>query len=175
MGDPAVFLTLEPVFDTRGAPKPPFTNDEAANRLIGADPNAFLIGLVLDQQVRMATAWRGPYELQRRLGHFDLEKIAAMPEEEFLAVMAEKPAIHRFPRSMGKRVQDAARVVGEQYGGRADNIWRGQPDARTVMRRLDTVPGIGKTKQRLAMLLLGRYLGQEIPGWREAAPISVPA
>ncbi len=170
MGDPAAYQHMPPVFAPDGTPIPPFTPTDAANRLLGQDSNALLIGLVLDQQIPMARAWQGPYELKRRLGHLNPKKIAAMPEEEFQRVMAEKPAIHRYPRSMATRVQDACRVLVTEYGGRASNIWDGQPDARTVMQRLGTVPGIGKTKQHLAMIILGRYYGVDIPDWEQHAP-----
>ena len=175
MGDPNKYLDIAPVFNEGGVPTPPFTGNDEANRLLGRDSNALLIGLVLDQQITMEKAFAGPYELQRRLGHLDVHKIAAMPQEDFLAVMRESPAIHRYPKNMGKRVQDACRVVVEDFGGAAENIWKDQPDAATVMKRIGTVPGIGPAKQKLAMLILGRYYGQDIDGWREAAPVAVPA
>ena len=175
MGDPNKYLDIEPVFNADGVPVPPFTSDDRANRLLGRDANALLIGLVLDQQIGMEKAFAGPYELKRRLGHLNLRKIAAMPEEDFLAVMRESPAIHRYPKSMGKRVQDACRVVVADFGGKAENIWTDQPDAKAVMKRIGTVPGIGPMKQKLALLILGRYYGQPIEGWRDAAPIAVPA
>ena len=175
MGDPNKYLEIEPAFTGDGVPVPPFTDNARANRLLGRDSNALLIGLVLDQQISMEKAFGGPYALRQRLGHLNPRKIAAMPEEEFLEVMRESPAIHRYWRNMGKRVQDACRVVVEEYSGKAENIWLEQPDARTVMKRIGVVPGIGPTKQKLAMLLLGRYYGADIPGWREAAPILVPA
>jgi len=175
VGDPNKYLDIAPTFNDDGVPVPPFTDDERANRLLGRDSNALLIGLVLDQQISMEKAFAGPYELKRRLGHLNVRKIAAMPQDDFLEVMRESPAIHRYPKNMGKRVQDACRVVVKDFGGKAENIWRDQPDAAAVMKRIGTVPGIGPTKQKLAMLILGRYYGQDIAGWRDAAPIAVPA
>lgn len=175
MGDPNKYLDIDPTFSDDGVPVPPFTDNERANRLLGRDSNALLIGLVLDQQIGMEKAFAGPYELKRRLGHLNPRKIAAMPEEEFLEVMRESPAIHRYPKSMGKRVQDACRVVVADFGGKAENIWKDQPNAAVVMKRIGTVPGIGPMKEKLAILILGRYYGVDIPGWRDAAPIAVPA
>ena len=175
MGNPAKYLEIAPIFTTTGVPVPAFTDSDRANRFLGRDANALIIGLVLDQQISSERAFAGPYELKRRLGHLNVRKIAAMPESDFQAVMTAKPAIHRFPSSMGKRVQDTCRVLVETYGGRADNIWKDQPDAKTVMKRIGLLPGIGPTKQRLALLILGRYYGQDIPGWREASPIKLPA
>ena len=173
MGNPEKYREIEPTFDAQGIPVPPFTDNERANKLVGKDPNAFMIGLVLDQQISMEKAFHGPYELRRRLGHLNVKKIAAMPQDEFIDVVAQKPAIHRFPRSMGKRVHDACTVIVDDFDGKAENIWKDQPDAKTVMKRLDSVPGIGKTKQKLAMLLLARYYQVELDGWREASPIKI--
>lgn len=172
MGNPEKYRELEPTFDSQGRPVPPFTSNDSANKLLG-EPNAFLIGLVLDQQITTEKAFSGPYELKQRLGHLDVKKIAAMPQDAFIDVMAQKPAVHRFPGSMGKRVHDACRVLVDDFGGRAETIWEGQPDAKTVMKRLGTVPGIGKTKQKLAMLLLARYYHVEPAGWEQESPIKI--
>ena len=173
MGDPARYLDLQPVFKD-GKPVPPLTPNPDANRLLGRDPNAFLVGLILDQRIPAERAFAGPYELQQRLGHFDVKKIAAMPVEEFVAVFARKPALHRFPNAMGPRVHAACALIASEYGGKADKIWKAAPDAATAMKALGTVPGIGPAKQHLAMLLLGRYYGLDLPGWREASPVPLP-
>ncbi|MEE9276852.1 MAG: HhH-GPD-type base excision DNA repair protein [Dehalococcoidia bacterium] len=174
MGDPKKYLDIAPIFTAQKVPILPFTGINAANRLLGRDANALLIGLILDQQISSERAFAGPYELKRRLGHLNVRKIAAMPEEELVAVVAQKPAIHRFPASMGRRIHAACTVLLEQYDGKAENIWKEQPDAKVVMKRLSTIPGIGPAKQRLGMLILGRYYRQNIPGWREASPIEIP-
>src|ERR1700674_1302916 len=94
-----------------------WTNDPAANRLLETDPLALLIGLVLDQQVKMEKAFAGPYELKRRLGHLDVRKIAAMDPDELVKVFRERPALHRFPGSMAQRVQALCQSVVKEYGG----------------------------------------------------------
>ncbi|NKB41420.1 MAG: Fe-S cluster assembly protein HesB, partial [Ilumatobacter sp.] len=79
------------------------TGDAAADELLNSDPNALLLGMLLDQQVPMEWAFRGPLTLKNRLGHVDPARIAAMDLDEFVSICCEKPAIHRFPGSMGKR------------------------------------------------------------------------
>ena len=174
MGNPEHYLSLEPLFKDDGAPHIHFTDDDEANRMLGEDANAFLIGVVLDQQIAATKAFTGPAVLRRRLGHFDPARIAAMPQDEFITVFREKPAVHRFPASMGKRVHDACTAISSEFDNNAANIWNDHADAKTVMKRLGTIPGIGKTKQSLAVMLLGRYYGIELEGWREAAPIDLP-
>ena len=174
MGQPERYLELNPEWDEAGAPLLKFTADADANALLASDPNAFLIGLVLDQQIATERAFAGPAELKRRLGHLEPARIAAMNQDEFIELFRSKPAIHRFPASMGKRVHDACGVIAERWEGNAATIWQDQPNAKAVMKRLGTVPGIGKTKQQLGIMLLGRYFGVDVEGWREASPIEVP-
>ena len=89
------------------------TGDEAADALLNTNPNALLIGMLLDQQVPMEWAFTGPATLQQRLGHLDPAVIATMDEESFVAICCEKPAIHRFPASMGKRIQQVCAFLVE--------------------------------------------------------------
>ena len=174
MGNPEIYVDLAPEFTDTGEPVIHFTTNEAANQLLAADPNALLIALVLDQQITTNKAFSGPYDLQQRLGHLDPAKIAEMDEDEFLAVFREKPAIHRFPASMGKRVQAACAAVRDEHGNDAAHIWDHQPDAKTIMKRLSNIPGVGPAKQKVAILLLARYYGMEIEGWRDVIPIDLP-
>src|SRR3982075_2171654 len=101
-----------------------WTDDPEANKLLETDPLALLIGLVHDQQVKMEKAFGGPYELKRRLGHLEARKIAAMDPATLDAVFRERPALHRFPGSMAKRVQALCQAVVEEYGGDAAAVWR---------------------------------------------------
>lgn len=174
MGHPERYLEINPEWDKSGAPLIKFTGDDEANQLLAEDPNALLIGIVLDQQIRTEQAFAGPAELRRRLGHLDPAKIAAMDQDAFVEVFREKPAIHRFPASMGKRVHDACQALVADWGGDAGAIWADAPDAKSAMKRLGGLPGIGKAKQQLAVMLLGRYYGVELEGWREASPVEVP-
>src|SRR6202140_4675156 len=102
-----------------------WTDDPEANRLLETDPLALLIGLVLDQQVKMEKAFGGPLERKKRLGHLDVRKIAAMDPEKLASVFRERPALHRFPGSMATRTQALCRVMGAEYGGDAGAGWGG--------------------------------------------------
>src|SRR5262245_41619780 len=97
----------------------PVTGDAEADAFLVADPFALLVGMLLDQQVPMEWAFRGPTSLRERLGHLDPVAIAAMPVDDFEAVFRAKPALHRYPGSMGKRTHALAAHVVEVYGGDA--------------------------------------------------------
>lgn len=146
------------------------TQDPEADQLLEDDPFALLIGMMLDQQIPMETAFAGPRKLADRLGGLDPRVIAGYDAERFAAVCAESPAVHRFPGSMAKRLQDLARAVLDGYGGDTAAIWTaGNPDGAEVLRRLRALPGFGEQKARIFLALLGKQYGANPPGWREAA------
>ena len=101
------------------------TGDAAADELLNTDGTALLIGMLLDQQVPMEMAFHGPATLRQRLGHLDASTIAAMSEDEVVAVCCEKPAIHRFPAAMGRRIHALCGMLTTEYGGRGENVWKG--------------------------------------------------
>src|SRR5437868_12496365 len=101
-----------------------WTQNEAANQLLEEDPLALLIGMVLDQQVKMEKAFGGPYELKQRLGHLDARQIASMDPEGLDKVFRDRPALHRFPGSMARRVRAVCAAVDAGFGGDAGMVWR---------------------------------------------------
>ncbi|MGO4204256.1 HhH-GPD-type base excision DNA repair protein [Rhodococcus sp. TAF43] len=144
--------------------------DPDADALLASDPLALLIGMLLDQQVPMETAFAGPKKLDDRLGGLDVHKIAEMSPDDFIAVCAQPPAVHRFPKSMGERIQSLCGDIVEHYDGDTAAIWTsGDPDGKEVLKRLKALPGYGDQKARIFLALLGKQIGVEPKGWREAA------
>ena len=146
------------------------TQDPEADQLLGDNPFALLIGMMLDQQIPMETAFAGPRKLADRLGGLDPREIAGYDPEKFAAVCAQSPAVHRFPGSMAKRLQDLARAVVDDYDGDTAALWTaGDPDGAEVLRRLKALPGFGDQKARIFLALLGKQYRVNAPGWRRAA------
>jgi uncharacterized HhH-GPD family protein len=151
----------------------PITGDTEADQLLVDDPLALLIGMLLDQQVPMEWAFRGPSTLRTRLGHLDAGKIAAMSPEELEAVFKEKPALHRYPGSMAKRTHALCVTVVEEYGGDAAKIWKGSKDPAQVYAAIRSLPGYGEEKAKIFLAILGKRLQVAPRGWEEyAAPFS---
>ncbi len=150
-------------------PSIPITGDPAADELLVTDPLALLIGMLLDQQVPMELAFAGPNTLRQRLGHLDAARIAAMDQEAFVAVCADKPAIHRFPASMGRRIHELCTALTEQYGGKGSNVWKGVATGDELYRRLRSLPGYGEEKSRIFVALLAKRMGVQPEGWQDAA------
>lgn len=145
------------------------TGDVAADELLNTDGTALLIGMLLDQQVPMEMAFHGPATLRQRLGHLDASKIAAMSEDSVVAVCCQKPAIHRFPAAMGRRIHGLCNVLVSDYGGRGENLWLGVPTGDELYRRLRSLPGFGEEKSRIFVAVLGKRMGVQPDGWRAAA------
>jgi uncharacterized HhH-GPD family protein len=147
----------------------PFTGDDEADRLLSTDGFALLTGMLLDQQVPMEWAFRGPSELKRRLGSLDATTIAAMDPDALVAAFVEKPALHRYPASMAKRVHELAAFIVERYDGKPDRIWKGVRDPAELLQRLEELPGYGKQKAGIFLAILGKRLGAAPAGWEELA------
>ncbi|MGW2563123.1 HhH-GPD-type base excision DNA repair protein [Streptomyces sp. NPDC001514] len=142
-----------------------------ADELLGRSPLAALVGMLLDQQVPMEWAFSGPYTIARRLGSDDLDahEIAAHDPEAFGALLSEKPAVHRYPGSMAKRIQQLCQYLVDEYDGDATALWRDAATGKELLARLNALPGFGKQKSQIFLALLGKQFGVTPEGWREAA------
>ncbi len=145
------------------------TGREESDRLLNSDPTALLIGMLLDQQVPMEWAFSGPLTLSRRLGHLDPPRIAAMDVDEFVAICCDKPAIHRFPAAMGRRIHAMCQAISTDYSGDSEAIWRDAANAAELVARLRRLPGFGEEKTMIFIALLAKRFGVAPPGWEEVA------
>ena len=146
------------------------TGHPEADQLLADEPFALLVGMTLDQQIPMEVAFIGPRKIADRLGAIDPREIADCDPEKFAALCAESPAVHRFPGSMSKRIQDLAREIVDSYGGDAAALWtQGDPDGAEVLRRLKALPGFGEQKAKIFLALLGKQYGVTPRAWRTAA------
>ena len=145
-----------------------FTGDQEANELLAAEPLALLIGFALDQQVSVQTAFLGPLKIKQRLGALDARTIATTDPGRLEQVFREKPAVHRFPGAMAKRVQELAAVVDDEYGGSAERVWTEASDGADLRQRISSLPGFGEMKiKSLSAVLAKRF---DVAAAQEIAP-----
>jgi uncharacterized HhH-GPD family protein len=148
----------------------PVTGDPEADQLLVDDPFALLLGMLLDQQVPMEWAFKGPHTLKARLdGTLDPASIAAMQPEELEAVFKDKPALHRYPGAMAKRAHALSQFLVEHYDGDAAQVWEGVDDGAELLARLRALPGYGEEKAKIFLAILAKRLGIEPEGWQQAA------
>lgn len=145
--------------------------DDAADELLGRDPLALLIGMLLDQQFPMERAFGAPRLLADRLGvdTLDAGRLAGMDPDELTRVFQGPPALHRYPGSMAGRAQELCRLLVERYDGRAENLWAGAESGKELLKRLKELPGFGAQKASIFLALLGKQYGVTPPGWQAAA------
>ena len=148
----------------------PYTDDPSANAFLAEDPFALLVGIVLYQQVPIETAFAGPSRLNDRLGGLDPRDIAAMDPDALEAVFREKPAVHRFPGNMAKRVQAVAAFIAAEYDGDTSAIWTDVDDGEELMRRVKAIPGFGDYKARIYLAVLARRFAVKPDGWERYLP-----
>ena len=147
------------------------TGDAGADALLDRDPFALLTGMLLDQQFPMERAFAGPQKIAERLGvdRLDPASIAGLDPEEFAALCATPPAVHRYPGSMAGRIQALARAIVDDYAGDTASLWTGADSGDELLRRLRALPGFGETKARIFLALLGKQRGVQPAGWEDAA------
>jgi uncharacterized HhH-GPD family protein len=136
-----------------------FTGNDDADRLLAEEPLALLIGFALDQQVTVPTAFLGPQKLKERLGKLDATAIAEMDPAELDAAFREKPAVHRFPGNMAKRVQELCATLVDEYGGRAERVWTEAADGDDLQKRIGALPGFGEMKTTSLGAVLAKRFG----------------
>ena len=146
-----------------------WTENEEANKLLDTDPLALLIGMVLDQQVKMEKAFSGPYVLKQRLGGLDAREIASMDPERLNAVFRERPALHRFPGSMAQRVQALCQAIVKDYHGDAGAVWREARDGDDLAARIKKLPGFGEMKVKILVAILAKKFDVKPAGWERHA------
>jgi len=154
----------------------PITGDPADDQLLIDDPLALTIGMLLDQQVPMEWAFRSPARLRERLGgRLDAGEIAAMGPDRVAEVFSEKPALHRFPGSMGKRCQALCQHLVDHHGGDAADVWTGAADAADLAARVRALPGFGEEKAQIFIALLAKRFGRAPAGWEAHAGVFADA
>jgi uncharacterized HhH-GPD family protein len=150
---------------------PVFLNGGEADELINTNPFALVAGMLFDQQVSLEWAFRAPASMQHRMGHFDVARIAAMSEDEVVAVAQQKPAVHRFPVALARRLHAVAVCVIENYGGDTAAIWTTATTGKELYRRLRQLPGFGEEKAQIFIALLAKRFDVQPRGWKAAAGV----
>lgn len=145
------------------------TGDVASDELLSSNSFALLVGMMLDQQFPMERAFAGPAKVLDRFGTLDPAEIANAEPEQFAALCATPPAVHRYPGSMAARIQALAAHVVAEYGGDTARLWEEATDGRDLLRRLQALPGFGKQKAQIFVALVAKQLGVRPADWEQAA------
>ena len=145
------------------------TGDPAADQVLDESPFALLAGMMLDQQFPMERAFAGPAKILDRFGSLDPHDLAAADAEQFAALCAKPPAVHRFPGSMAARLQALAASIVATYDGDTARLWQEARSGMDLRRRVEALPGFGAQKAKIFVALLGKRLGVRPDGWEKAS------
>jgi uncharacterized HhH-GPD family protein len=146
------------------------SGDADADKFVSEDPLGLLIAMVLDQQIPLERAFKSPADLKERLGGtLDVGAVASMDPEELAALFSITPALHRFPGSMARRVQELCRVVVDNYGADGAAVWTSAESGDQLLANVKALPGFGEQKARIFVALLGKQFAVRPPGWQEAS------
>src|SRR5512139_1427795 len=143
--------------------------DVHADQVLSESSFALLCGMLLDQQFPIERPFAAPAKVLDRFGTLDPAEIAAADPEQFAALCATPPAVHRYPGSMATRIQALAAHVVREYDGDTARLWQDAADGRDLLRRLQALPGFGKQKAQIFVALVGKQLGVRPDGWEQAA------
>jgi uncharacterized HhH-GPD family protein len=144
------------------------TGDPRADAVLDENPFALLAGMMLDQQYPMEHAFRGPAKVLDRFGTLEPSRIAAADPEQFAALCATPPAVHRFPGSMAARLQALAALVEEKYDGHTERLWTEARTGKELLARVMELPGFGRQKAQIFVALLAKQLDVRPEGWENA-------
>jgi uncharacterized HhH-GPD family protein len=147
------------------------TGNPDADDLLNHDALAVLLGMLLDQQIPMEWAFTGPYTLRSRLGHLDVARIVAAGPDALEAAFREKPALHRFPASMGKRAYAMCEFLLQNYPGGPMDLWQGVEDGDELYRRIRSLPGYGDEKAKIFLALLAKRFDVRPNDWERFAGV----
>ncbi|HVV36209.1 MAG TPA: HhH-GPD-type base excision DNA repair protein [Acidimicrobiales bacterium] len=146
------------------------TGNDEADALNATNPLALLISMVLDQQIPLEWAFLGPYTLTQRLGtNLDVAKLAAMDENTLVTIFCDRPALHRYPAAMARRVHELCNLIADEYDGEPEAIWTTAADGKELFKRVKALPGFGEMKARIFVALLAKQFGVKPAGWEDQA------
>ncbi len=144
--------------------------DADADKLLATNPLALLIGMVLDQQVPLEWAFLGPHTLSQRLGApLEVAKLAAMAQDSLVTVFCDRPALHRYPAAMARRVHEMCNLILDDYDADPASIWTTATDGKELYKRVKALPGFGEMKAKIFVALLAKQFGVRPEGWEAAA------
>lgn len=119
-------------------------------------PHFFVLGCVMDRQVKAWRAWLIPYKISQLLGGTNFSYFLTLDLSETIAIFNEQ-SLHRMPTKMAQCFHDAVQRIHNEYSDNAGYIWkRGNPSSQEVIARFAQFNGVGQKISTMAANILVR-------------------
>lgn len=143
------------------APKQPivFTNVPEADALLNDldnHPHAFVLGCIMDRQVKAERAWLIPYRISEKIGGFSLRRLNELSLQDVNRLMREPEPLHRYVDIMAHHFYSAVQRIKNDYASRAALLWKGKPSSAEVVYRFLKFEGVGPKIGSMAANILAR-------------------
>ncbi len=138
--------------------KTEFTKNTQADDLLNdldRHPHVFVLGSVMNRQIKSERAWLIPYQIGQEVGSFEFQRLHSLPLDKIKKLFAEKH-LHRFNETMAENFHAALENIHLNYNDCASNIWRDNPQSATVVNRFLQFRGVGTKIASLAANTLAR-------------------
>lgn len=146
------------------------TGDEAFDAIVQENPLALLLAMLLDQQISIELAFKGPARLRERVGEdLTVDNVVGLSEDVLIEMFGQKPALHRFPKNMARRAHELFTHLDVHWSGDPASLWSDSPTAETLFDRLHSLPGFGEEKAKILLAVLGKQSDLAPVGWEEFA------
>jgi uncharacterized HhH-GPD family protein len=135
-----------------------FTRNNEADDLLNDIrnyPHAFVLGCVMDRQIKAERAWLIPYEISREIGSFEFLTLRLLDLDKIREIFVAR-SLHRFNDIMAKNFYWVVQKIHEKYNDDATNIWRDTPKSAGVVRRFLQFKGVGIKIASMAANILAR-------------------
>ena len=119
-------------------------------------PHAFVIGCVMDRQIKAELAWAIPYKLKERIGNFDFSTLYQLSEKQISKYLKKPTPLHHYPNKMSDCLHSAIQIIGDKYDGDASKIWSDKPSSAEVVYRFMQIHGVGPKIATMAANILAR-------------------
>lgn len=103
-----------------------FTKHAGADKLLNnldEYPHAFVLGCVMDRQMKAERAWLIPFLLSQKLGGFEIERLCKLSLSDVAKLMTSPEPLHRFLDEMSKNFHAAVHRIVDLYQGNAAKMW----------------------------------------------------
>ena len=119
-------------------------------------PHFFVLGCVMDRQIKAERAWLIPYSISQYIDGMQFSDFLKLDLPETIRIFNIK-SLHRMPNLMAVCFYEAIQRIHSEYSDNASNIWKqGNPTSSEVIQKFEKFIGVGQKISTMATNILVR-------------------